>query len=93
MTSVSTTENVVVIQHSDGTFLYYDGSGYPKRTSDVTSAADFSWGDPGSIRRNHMDDTDTLVEYTRTITMTPTGRTGKDAFKTSDTENETDMEE
>lgn len=76
------TDKVIVIQHSDGTYYAKsDGSGYPSRTEKVIDAADFSWGDHGSIHRNYMETGDTLIEYERTIAMKPTGRTGKEAFE------------
>ncbi len=67
------TEKVVLIQHSDGQFMTSDGSGYPTRTNDPTQASDYSWGDPGSIRRNYMDSGDKLVEYERIIVMSLIG--------------------
>ena len=79
---ISYEEKIIVLQFEDGTYYAKsDGSGYPRRTESLADAADFSWGNHGSIRRNYCESSkDQLIEYTRTVELFPTGRVGEEAF-------------
>jgi len=69
------TDKILVIQDKDGLFYYNDGSGNgaPAKTPNLSQAADYSWGDPGSIHRNYCYTGDKLVEYSRTMSYTLIG--------------------
>lgn len=78
---MKTEEKIVVFQRDDnGYFFAHNGGGGYYWTPYIYYAADFSWTDHDNADQS-IHEPGKVVEYTKITEYTPTGITGKDAFK------------